>query len=73
MKKLIILRGHQGSGKSTYAKQLLKGFELSYFGAATFEVSYDDTLVRENDGKYIWTPENITSAMEIAWKSIWSS
>ena len=68
MKKLIVLRGHQGSGKSTYAKQLLKGFELSYFGAATFEVSYDDTLVIENDGKYIWTPENITSAMEIAWK-----
>ena len=68
MKKLIILRGHQGSGKSTYARQLLKGFELSYFGSATFEISYDNTLIRQNNGEYNWTPENIKVAMETAWK-----
>lgn len=72
MKKLIILRGHQGSGKSTYAKQLLKGFKLSYEGASTFEVSYDDTLIRQNNGKYDWSPEHINAAMEAAWQDYMS-
>lgn len=68
MKKLVILRGHQGSGKSTFAKTLLRGFELSYDGATTYEVSYDNILIRENNGEYAWSPENIKKAMFLAWE-----
>jgi|GEM_PF-99625 hypothetical protein len=67
MKKIIILRGHQGSGKSTYAKELFNKFKAEYNNALIYEVSYDDILVKENGGEYIWTPENITNAMNIAW------
>lgn len=63
MRKLIILRGHQGSGKSTYAKKL-----LSEFNGLTYCISYDDIIEELNDGKYVWTPENIKRAQEIAWK-----
>ena len=66
MKKIIILRGHQGSGKSTYAKELFNKFKAEYNNALIYEVSYDDILVKENGGEYIWTPENITNAMNIA-------
>lgn len=67
MKKLIILRGHQGSGKSTYAKELIADFQNRYENAYTFEVSYDDTLTKQHNGNYDWTPENIGKAMQTAW------
>lgn len=72
MKKLIILRGHQGSGKSTYAKKLISEFKQNFKDGCAFEVSYDDTLVRQNGGKYLWSPETIKVAMETAWREYMS-
>lgn len=67
MKKLVILRGHQGSGKSTYAKKLIADFLEKYPNGLTLEVSYDDILVEQQNGEYNWSPENIAKAQEQAW------
>ena len=45
MKRLMILRGHQGSGKSTYAKGLITHFLENNPDGYALEVSYDDVLV----------------------------
>ena len=50
MKKLIILRGVPGSGKSTYAKNLVKyltdvGFTAVSFEADTFSMIKMETII----------------------------
>ena len=68
MKRLIILRGHQGSGKSTYAKGLIAHFLEENPDGYAHEVSYDDILVEQNNGTYNWNPETIKEAQNEAWE-----
>ncbi len=68
MKKLMILRGHQGSGKSTYAKGLIAHFLETNPNGYALEVSYDDILVEQNNGEYNWSPETIKEAQNEAWE-----
>ena len=49
MKKLIILRGVPGSGKSTYAKNLIKYLTDVGFTAVSYEA---DTYFYDKDGNY---------------------
>jgi len=68
MKRLIILRGHQGSGKSTYSKGLIAHFLEENPDGYALEVSYDDILVEQNNGEYNWSPETIKEAQNEAWE-----
>lgn len=68
MKRLMILRGHQGSGKSTYAKGLIAHFLETNPDGYALEVSYDDILVEKNNGEYNWNPETIKEAQNEAWE-----
>ena len=68
MKRLMILRGHQGSGKSTYSKGLIAHFLENNPDGYALEVSYDDILVEQNNGEYNWSPETIKEAQNEAWE-----
>lgn len=59
MKKLIILRGVPGSGKSTYAKNLVKYLTDVGFTAVSFEA---DTFFYDKDGNYNWNPDLLNRA-----------
>ncbi|MDG4951926.1 recombinase RecA [Actinobacillus equuli subsp. equuli] len=64
MRKLIIIRGHSGSGKSTFAKQQIAEFELCFPSSKVFHIENDQFLY-END-EYIWTKERFQSAKILA-------
>lgn len=51
-KKLIIIRGIPGSGKSTYAKKLLEDLEKEGISAKHYEA---DMFFMKN-GEYVWNP-----------------
>lgn len=61
MKKLFLIRGHSGSGKTTFAKQKL--------------AEYPDSIHLENDlfmvenGKYVWTKERCAKAAMMTWEA----
>ena len=59
MKKLIILRGVPGSGKSTYAKNLIKYLTDVGFTAVSYEA---DTYFYDKDGNYNWNPDLLNNA-----------
>ena len=66
MKKLIIVRGHQGSGKTTFAKEKIKEYEAKYPGIKIFHME-NDTIIKElGNGEYIWSPEILTKAINIS-------
>ncbi len=54
MQKLIIIRGHSGSGKSTFAQQKIAEFQAKYPNAYIFHIENDQYLMK--DGQYHWTP-----------------
>lgn len=64
MQKLIIVRGHSGSGKSTFAKQKIVEFCATYSCAEIFHIENDHYLIEE--GKYYWTSERFKQAKQIA-------
>lgn len=56
MKKLVIIRGIPGSGKSTYANGLMKAYQSEGRTTAHFEA---DMFFTHEDGSYHWNPKQI--------------
>ena len=65
MKKIIILRGHPGAGKSTYAKKLIDEHTERYPEISTLHIEYD--MIREelHNGEYIWREEDTSKVRAI--------
>lgn len=59
MKKLVIIRGIPGSGKSTHANKLIKGYQTDGRITAHFEA---DMFFTSEDGSYHWNPKQISLA-----------
>ncbi|MDD0823614.1 hypothetical protein PTQ27_03880 [Mannheimia sp. AT1] len=68
MQKLIIIRGHSGSGKTTFAKEKIAEFQQQYPIAHTFHIEND--LFIEQDGKYEWTEERFQQAKKLASQAV---
>ncbi|WGE32881.1 recombinase RecA [Actinobacillus genomosp. 2] len=64
MRKLIIIRGHSGSGKSTFAKQKIVEFKQHFPSGKVFHIENDQFLYE--NGEYIWTKERFQSAKMLA-------
>lgn len=64
MRKLIIIRGHSGSGKSTFAKKKIAEFEQHFPSGKVFHIENDQFLYE--NGEYIWTKERFHSAKMLA-------
>ena len=54
MQKFILIRGHQGSGKSTFARENIAEFQRDY---PQGEVVYieNDLLLTDSNGVYRWS------------------
>ena len=48
MQKFILLRGHQGSGKSTFAEQKIAEFQKDFLNAQIVHIENDKELTDEN-------------------------
>lgn len=55
MQTLLIIRGHSGSGKSTFALKKMAEFKQNFTEGVLFHVE-NDHFLREN-GEYHWTVE----------------
>lgn len=64
MQKLIIIRGHSGSGKSTFAQQKMNEFKAEYPDAYVYHIENDKYLIK--DGQYHWTPFHFKQAKQQA-------
>ena len=62
IKRLVLVRGHQGSGKSTFAKNYKKEFEFNYPNAKTLHLENDQYLYNDK-GEYVWTSERVDKAI----------
>lgn len=62
IKRLVLVRGHQGSGKSTFAKNYQKEFELQHPEAKTLHLENDQYLYNDK-GEYVWTSERVDKAI----------
>ena len=63
MQKFILLRGHQGSGKSTYAAELIAQFQQAHPNAQIVHIENDQELTNER-GEYQWSREALAAAQE---------
>lgn len=61
MQKFILIRGHQGSGKTTFAKQKIADFQHQYPNADIIHLE-NDILLTDEQGHYHWTPERVDKA-----------
>lgn len=61
MQKFILIRGHQGSGKTTLAKQKIADFNHQYPDADIIHLE-NDILLTDEQGHYHWTPERVDKA-----------
>ena len=68
MQKLIIVRGHSGSGKSTFAELKIAEFKAAYPSAVIYHIENDKFLMQ--DGEYCWTPSNYKAAKQHADKAL---
>ncbi|MFK3618787.1 hypothetical protein RF161_03145 [Pasteurella multocida] len=64
MQTLLIIRGHSGSGKSTFALQKMAEFKQNFTEGVLFHVE-NDHFLREN-GEYHWTVERFQQAKQLA-------
>lgn len=64
VQKLIIIRGHSGSGKSTFAHHQILAFQQDYPLGRVFHIENDHFLML--DGEYFWTPERFLEAKQQA-------
>lgn len=64
MQKLIIIRGHSGSGKSTFAQQKIAEFKTEYPKADIYHIENDKYLIK--NGQYYWTPLRFKAAKKQA-------
>lgn len=63
MQKFILLRGHQGSGKSTFAAEKIAQFQREYPQAIIYHIENDKELTDEQ-GVYRWSPEAVEKAIQ---------
>lgn len=63
MQKYILLRGHQGSGKSTFAQEKIQAFQRDFPNAHIFHIENDLEMTDEN-GIYHFSNENVAKARE---------
>ena len=61
MQRFILLRGHQGSGKSTFADELMAQFAKDYPDALIVRIE-NDLLLTDEQGNYNWSPERLDKA-----------
>lgn len=64
MQTLLIIRGHSGSGKSTFALKKMAEFKQNFTEGMLFHVE-NDHFLREN-GEYHWTVERFQQAKQLA-------
>ncbi|UYZ86430.1 RNA ligase [Moraxella bovis] len=64
MQKFILIRGHQGSGKSTFAEQKIAEFKKEFPNGEIIHIE-NDLLLTDENGVYHWTPERIEKAVQI--------
>lgn len=64
MQKFILIRGHQGSGKSTFAQSKIDEFKKAFPNGDIVHIENDKLLIDEH-GVYRWTPERIDHAVKI--------
>ena len=63
MQKFILLRGHQGSGKSTFAEQKIAEFQKEFPNAQIVHIENDKELTDEN-GVYHFSREALVQAQQ---------
>ena len=63
MQKFILLRGHQGSGKSTFAEQKIAEFQKDFLNAQIVHIENDKELTDEN-GVYRFSREALAQAQQ---------
>ena len=63
MQKFILLRGHQGSGKSTFAEQKIAEFQKEFPNAQIVRIENDKELTDEN-GVYRFSREALAQAQQ---------
>ena len=63
MQKFILLRGHQGSGKTTHAAELIARFQSAHPHAQIVHIENDQELTNAN-GEYQWSSEALAAAQE---------
>ncbi|STZ07265.1 RNA ligase [Moraxella caprae] len=64
MQKFILIRGHQGSGKSTFAEQKIAEFKKEFPNGEIVHIENDKLLIDEN-GVYHWTSKRVEQAIKI--------
>ena len=57
----LLLRGHQGSGKSTFAEAKTAGFLARYPDGEVVRIE-NDLLLTDENGVYRWSPEALNKA-----------
>ena len=62
MQKLIVIRGHSGSGKSTFAQHKIAEFRQQFPQSEVFHIENDQFLY-ENE-EYIWTETRFVLAKQ---------
>ncbi len=63
MQKFILIRGHQGSGKSTFAEQKAAEFAQQYPDAEIVRIE-NDLLLTDENGAYRWSVEAVDKAQK---------
>ena len=63
MQKFILIRGHQGSGKSTFAEQKAAEFKSKYRDAEIVHIENDLFMTDEN-GVYRFSREALAQAQQ---------
>lgn len=63
MQQFILIRGHQGSGKSTFAKQKITDFLNQYPNAQIIHLE-NDILLTDEQGVYHWSPSLVDKAQQ---------
>ena len=58
MQKFILIRGHQGSGKSTFAEQKAAEFKTQYPDAEVVRIE-NDVFITDEYGEYRWSGEAV--------------
>ncbi|MFW2176833.1 MULTISPECIES: RNA ligase [unclassified Moraxella] len=61
MQKFILIRGHQGSGKTTFAQQKLAEFANDYPNATCVHLE-NDKLLTDDNGVYRWSGDAVNKA-----------
>lgn len=64
MQLFILIRGHQGSGKSTFAQQKIESFMKQYPNAIIVHLE-NDLLLTDEHGVYRWSGEAVDNAQRV--------